>query len=142
MLKTASAILLIGLLFGTVYALVLIVSPQTIANSTLEARTDMKLESVQDQGAAETIIVQTRHLGIFALTTNIAMFFVLFMGFKKVQKWAWWAFLFTGGIAWIYGLIMQIGEGDMMNLIGHVIGIVLWLIGILLPIKVFFPKKA
>ena len=142
MLKTASAILLIGLLFGTVYALVLIVSPQTIANSTLEARTDMKLESVQDQGAAETIIVQTRHLGIFALTTNIAMFFVLFMGFKKAQKWAWWAFLFVGGIAWIYGLIMQIGEGDMMNLIGHVIGIVLWLIGILLPIKVFFPKKA
>jgi uncharacterized membrane protein HdeD (DUF308 family) len=142
MLKTAGVFLLIGLLFGTVYALVLIVSPQTIANSTLEARTDMKLESVQDQGAADTIVVQTRHLGIFALTTNIAMFFVLFMGFKKAQKWAWWAFLFVGGIAWIYGLIMQIGEGDMMNLIGHVIGIVLWLIGILIPIKVFFPKKA
>jgi hypothetical protein len=142
MLKTATAILLIGLLFGTVYALVLIVSPQTVANSTLEARTETKLESVQDRGAAETIVVQTRHLGIFALTTNIAMFFILFMGFKKTQRWAWWAFLLVGGIAWIYGLVMQIGEGDMMNLVGHLIGIVLWLIGILLSVKTFFPKKA
>jgi hypothetical protein len=33
-------------------------------------------------------------------------------------------------------------EGDMANLIGHVIGTGLWLVGILLPIKVFFPKKA
>jgi hypothetical protein len=64
------------------------------------------------------------------------------MGIKKAQKWAWWAFLLVGGIAWIFGLVTQIGEGDMMNLIGHVIGTVLWLIGILLPIKVFFPKKA
>jgi uncharacterized membrane protein HdeD (DUF308 family) len=70
------------------------------------------------------------------------MFFVLFMGFKKAQRWAWWAFLFAGGIAWIFGLVTQIAEGDMMNMIGHVIGIGLWLVGILLPIKVFFPKKA
>jgi len=142
MLKTASAILLLGLLFGTAYTLVIIVSPQTVANSTLEARADMTLANVQDQGAAETILTYGRHMGVFGLTTNIAMFFVLFMGFKKAQRWAWWAFLFAGGIAWIFGLVTQIAEGDMMNLIGHVIGIVLWLIGILLPIKVFFPKKA
>jgi hypothetical protein len=142
MLKTATAILLIGLLFGTVYTLVIIVSPQTVANSTLEARAETKLENIQDPGAAETIIVYARHIGVFGLTTNIAMFFVLFMGFKKTQKWAWWAFLFVGGIAWLYGLVTQIGEGDMMNLIGHVIGTGHWLIGILLPIKAFFPKKA
>ena len=142
MLKTASAILLLGLLFGTAYTLVIIVSPQTVANSTLEARADMTLANVQDQGAAETILTYGRHMGVFGLTTNIAMFFVLFMGFKKAQRWAWWAFLFAGGIAWIFGLVTQIAEGDMMNLIGHVIGIVLWLIGILLPIKVFFAKKA
>jgi len=142
MLKTASAIVLIALLFGTVYTLVIIVSPQTVANSTLKARADMSLADIQDKGAAETIVTYARHMGVFGLTTNIAMFFVLFMGFKKAQKWAWWAFLFTGGIAWIFGLVTQIGEGDTMNLIGHVIGIALWLIGILIPIKVFFPKKA
>jgi len=142
MLKPASVFLLIGLLFGTIYTLVIIVSPQTVANSTLEARADTNLANIQDKGAAETILVYGRHMGVFGLTTNIAMFFVLFMGFKKAQRWAWWAFLFAGGIAWIFGLVTQIAEGDMMNMIGHVIGIGLWLVGILLPIKVFFPKKA
>ena len=142
MLKTATAFLFIGMLFAALYSLVLVVSPQTIANSTLEARADTSLESLQDKGAGETILVYTRHTGIFGLSSSIAMFFVLFSGFKKGQKWAWWAFLFVGGIAWIYGLILQISEGDMMNLIGHMIGVGLWLIGILLPLKTFFPKKA
>jgi hypothetical protein len=108
----------------------------------LKARSDTNLANIQDPGAADAIIVETRHMGVFGLCISIAMFFVLFNGFKKGQKWAWWAFLVVAGIAWLYGLVTQIGEGDMMNLIGHVIGIVLWLIGILLPIKVFFPKKA
>ena len=142
MLKTATVVLFIAMLFAALYSLAIIVSPQTFANSTLEARAETKLENIQDQGAAETLIVEMRHLGVFALTTSIAMFFVLLTGFKKGQKWAWWAFLFVGGIAWIYGLVLQISEGDMMNLIGHVIGTGLWLIGILLPIKAFFPKKA
>jgi hypothetical protein len=142
MLKTSTTVLFIAMLFAVLYSLAIVVSPQTFANSTLEARAETKLENIQDTGAAETLIVETRHMGVFALTTSIAMFFVLLVGFKKGQKWAWWAFLFVGGIAWLYGLVMQIMEGDMMNLIGHVIGTVLWLIGILLPIKVFFPKKA
>jgi hypothetical protein len=142
MLKTSTTVLFIAMLFAVLYSLAIIVSPQTFANSTLEARAETKLENIQDQGAAETIIVEMRHMGIFALTTSIAMFFVLLTGFKKGQKWAWWAFLFVGGIAWLYGLGTQIAEGDMMNVVGHVIGTGLWLIGILLPIKVFFAKKA
>ncbi|OGD19829.1 MAG: hypothetical protein A2Y69_10595 [Candidatus Aminicenantes bacterium RBG_13_59_9] len=142
MSKTSTTVLFIAMLFAVLYSLAIIVSPQTFANSTLEARAETKLENIQDQGAAETLVVQTRHMGVFALTTSIAMFFILLTGFKKGQKWAWWAFLFVGGIAWIYGLSLQISEGDMMNLIGHVIGVGLWLIGILLPIKSFFPKKA
>lgn len=142
MLKTSTAVLFIGTVFAALYSLVIIVSPQTVANSTLAARADTNLESIQDKGAAETIVVYARHMGIFAFTTSIAMFFVLLTGYKKGQRWAWWAFLFAGGIAWLYGLVTQIGEGDMMNVVGHVIGTGLWLIGILLPIKAFFPKKA
>jgi len=142
MLKTATTILLIGVLFGTLYSVAVVVSPQTIARSTLKARVGIGLEAVQDRGAAETLVAQTRHLGIFALTTNIAMFFILFAGFKKGQRWAWWAFLFAGGIAWIFGLVTEILEKDTMNTIGHSIGTLLWLVGLLLAMKVFFPKKA
>src|SRR5512139_2549262 len=140
MLKTASAILLLCLLFGTAYTLVIIVSPQTVANSTLQARADLSLGDIQDKGAAETLLTYARHMGVFGLTSNIAMFFVLFAGFKKAQRWAWWAFVLAGGIGWIFGLVTQIAEGDTMNLIGHVIGVGLLLLGILLPVKAFFPK--
>lgn len=142
MLKTASTVLLISMLFATLYSLALIVTPQTFGESTLKARTGIELAALQDQGVAQTIVVQTRQIGTLALTTSIAMLFVLFAGFKKGQKWAWWAFLFVGGIAWIYSLFMQIIEKDMMNLIGSLTGTVLWLLGILLAVKAFFPKKA
>jgi len=141
MLKTASIFLLIGLLFGALYAAVMIVSPQTIGESTLEARAQLKLKDVQDPGAAETILVQTRHMGVFAAAITIAMFYVLYVGFKKGQAWAWWAFLLVGTLVWGYGLVIQALEGDVLNLIGHLIGIVLLYLGLLLPINVFFPKK-
>ncbi len=141
MLKTASIFLLIGLLFGAIYAAWMIVSPQTMAESTLEARTQLKLKDVQDPGAAGTILTYTRHLGVFAAALTIAMFYVLYCGFKKGQVWAWWAFFLVGTVIWGYGLVLQAIEGDALNLIGHIIGFVLLYLGLLLSINVFFPKR-
>ncbi len=141
MLKTATIILIVLMIFAGLYGILLVVSPETVANSTLEARSGRTFELLEDQDAAETILVQTRHLGVFALATTIAVFFILLTGFKKGEQWAWWALVVVGGISWGYGLIMQILEKDMMNLILHLVGIALLLIGVLLPLKAFFPKK-
>lgn len=140
MLKTATFILLIGLIFGLLYSLLLVFNPDIVAESTLEARTEKTFDSVQEMDVADVIIVQTRHMGIFGLTTTIGLFFILFCAFKKGDQWAWWAFLIIGVIVWGYGLVVQISEGDMMNTILHLIGAALILIGILIPIKVFFSK--
>jgi len=142
MLKTASVILLIGLIFGGIYALVMIVSPQTVGGSTYEARSQLKWADIQEPGAADTILVQTRHIGVFAAALTIALLFVLFKAFNKGQVWAWWVFLIVGILVWGYGIVLQALEGDTLNLIGHAIGIVLIFFGLLLPAKVFFPKKA
>jgi len=142
MLRIAVIIMIITMFFSGLYSLFVVVSPRTIAGSTLEARSEQTLESVQDPEVAKTIVIQTRHLGIFALTTSIALFFILFTGFKKGEKWAWFSFLIVGVIAWGYGLVMQISEGDILNMILHLIGTVLLLIGILLPVKVFLAKKS
>jgi len=141
MLKTATIILVIAMIFSGLYSLLITFAPRMIAEGTLEARTGKTFEDVQDPGVSNTIVVQTRHMGVFALCISIAMFFVLFKGFKKGEKWAWWAFLFVGGIAYGYGLVMQIIEMDVFNLILHAIGIALLFIGIFLPTKAFFGKK-
>lgn len=141
MVKTATAVLLIGLLFSGIYGLLITFNPKMIAEKTLDARAGKTLADVGDPGVADTILIYTRHMGVFALCITIAMFFVLFKAFKKGEKWAWWAFLFVGGIAYIYGLIVQVMEKDMFNLILHIVGTALIAIGLLLPIKEFFGKK-
>jgi len=141
MLKVGTILLAICMIFSGLYGLLLAISPGTIAGSTLEVRGET-LEAVKDTEAGQAFIVQSRHLGVFAVCISIAMFFVLFNAFNKGAKWAWWAFLLVGGIAWIYGLIVQILEGDMLNMILHIIGVILLALGLLLPMKEFFAKKA
>ena len=141
MLKVGTILLAIGIAFSGVYGLLIAISPGTIAGSTLEAHGET-FEAVKDTGAGQAFIVQSRHLGVFAVCISIAMFFVLFNAFNKGAKWAWWAILLVGGIGWIYGLIVQILEGDMLNMILHIIGIVIMAFGLLLPMKEFFAKKA
>jgi hypothetical protein len=137
MLKTALTILLIVVVFGAVYCLVLIVSPQTVSGHSLKAN-----EELQNPAFANALYDVVRHMGALGLAANIAAFFILINGFKKGEKWAWWGFFCTGIVGWVYGVTRFIINGDTKNLVGNLIGFVLFLIGVLLPLKVFFPKKA
>jgi tellurite resistance protein TehA-like permease len=141
MLKIGTILLAIGLIFSSVYGILLVFTPATISASTVEVRGG-NFEAAKDTAVGQAFIVQTRHLGVIVICLSIAMFFVLFAAFNKGVQWAWWAFLFGGGIAWLFGLIVQILEGDMLNVILHIIGIVILLVGLLLPIKEFFAKNA
>lgn len=141
MLKVGTILLAVGIAFAGVYGLLIAISPGTIVGGTLEARGET-LEAVKDTAAGQAYIVQSRHLGVFAVCISIALFFVLFNAFDKGAQWAWWALLFVGGIGWIYGLIVQILEGDMLNMTLHIIGLVILALGLLLPVKEFFAKKA
>lgn len=140
MLKVGTVLLAICLIFSCVYGLLLVISPGTLAGGTVEARGE-SFEAVKDTGTGQAFIVQTRHLGVFAICISIALFFILFSAFNKGAQWAWWAFLFVGGIVWIYGLIVQILEADTLNMILHIIGMVIMALGLLLPVKEFFTKK-
>ena len=142
MLKVATILMVIVMVFGGLYALLVTFAPQIIAGSTMEARAGKTLEEVSDQDCTDALIVQTRHLGVMAVGAVIALFFVLFTGFRRGQKWAWWCFLISGLIIWGYGVFIQAIEADMLNLVLHLVGIVLMLIGLLLPIRTFFVKKA
>jgi len=141
MLKVGTILLTIGLIFSSLYGILLAFTPGTIAASTIEVRGG-NFEAAKSTAEGQAFIVQTRHLGVLTICLSIAMFFVLFAAFNKGAPWAWWAFLFAGGIGWGFGLIVQILEGDMLNMILHFIGIIILLLGLFLPVKEFFAKKA
>ena len=142
MLKVGTIILTIALAVASLYGIFVIVAPDVIVNSTLEAQGSGKLENIQDEGYVYTVLAETRHMGIFAVTIGICGYFILFAAFRKAEKWAWWVLLIVGVIVWGYGLVMNSIEGDMLNLILHVICAVIYFIGLLLPVKAFFAKKA
>ena len=142
MLKVAVVILVIMLAYGGVYALMSIIVPKATMGSTFKARTGKALDSVQDADYLGVLVGIHRQLGLYALTTTISGFFVLFAAFRKAQKWAWWCFLVVGGIAWLWGMISAIVIGDKVNMPLQIIGMVIFLVGILIPIKVFFAKEA
>lgn len=140
MLRVATVVLTVMLAFAGLYAILLIASPQTVAEGTLQARGGPALADVPDKGTAETIVVQTRHVGVMALGTTIASLFVLYAGFAKKEAWAWWCVLIVGLIVWGYGLVIQALEGDVFNTVMHLAGIMLLAIGVVLPVKEFFGK--
>jgi hypothetical protein len=135
MLKVGTTILLIGLLFGALYSIVAIISPQTLT-SRINA-----VPELQNPVVAKAYDDEARHLGAFALAATIGALFILFAGFKAGRKWAWWGLLCIGVFGWVFGLVRFIIIGDTKNIIGFAVGTALWLLGLLLPIGAFFAGK-
>lgn len=142
MLKVATIILIVMLAYAGVYGIMLVFMPKVVMESSFEAATGEKLENIQNADYLKIMLGEMRHLGIFVLTVVISSFFFLFVGFRKAEKWAWWAMLVVGIIAWGYGLIMNFVTGDTFNAFLHLIGIVIFFVGLLIPVKIFFAKKA
>lgn len=142
MLKVSVIILIIMLAYASVYTLMAIFMPKVVIASGFEAATGKALDSIQDAEYLSSLLRSQRNTGQYALTTVIASFFILFTGFRKAQRWAWWSFLVIGVLAWLWGVINAVAIVDKQNLIMQAVGAVLFLVGVFLPVKAFFAKAA
>ena len=91
MIRTATIVLTVALAFAGVYALMTIALPEMVEGLTFEAVTGQSLGEVEDMGFRRAYRIISRHEGLFALTTVLPTFFILFAGFRRAQRWAWWA---------------------------------------------------
>ena len=137
MLKVAVVILVVMLAYACVYSLLGLIVPKVLLGSSLKA-SGKSVEQAEKDGYLGIIATGQRNVGVFAMASVISGVFVLFAAFRKAQRWAWWAFLAIGGIAWVGGLLITIGIGDTTNMILHLVGLVVFLVGLLLPVKEFF----
>ncbi|MGB9597477.1 MAG: hypothetical protein ACPL7B_14440 [Candidatus Poribacteria bacterium] len=140
MLKASVVILVVMLAFAAIYSLTALITPKAVLKSTINASIGKTLDEAQSAGYLRAITIVMRHLGGIALAQIIAGFFILFAGFRKAQKWAWFGLLIAGCVGWLIGVIVNIVIGDMTNLTLHIIGFVIFLVGVLLPVKHFFVK--
>jgi hypothetical protein len=130
------------LLFAGVYSLMTFVMPAVFVAEGFEVATGRSLATVDDQGYVAVLLSAQRHVAAFATASTIAGFFFLYVGFRKGESWAWWALLVVGVISWGWGLVENIRFSSSMNIILHSAGAFVYLVGMMLPVGVFFGKKA
>ena len=143
-MKVAVVILVVVLAYACVYSLMCIIAPKVVLKSGLQASIGKTIDDAQNDGYLRGFTVVMRNLGALALSGIIADLFILLVAFRKAQKWAWVALLIAGCVGWLSGLIINIVIGDMTNMSLHIIGTVIFLVGLFLPIKAFFagaPKQ-
>ena len=141
MLKIGVILLSVMLAFAAAYSFMGIFAARLIVGSNFEAISGETLNSISDEGYESALLNTQRYLGAFALATTTAGCFILFASFRKAVKWAWWAILLVGGIAWGWGLISTLLIGDTLNSILQCVGTGLFLLGMLLPVKEFFAES-
>lgn len=141
MLKVGVIILVVMLAYAGIYSLMNIIAPKVMMKSSLDATTNKTIDDAEKDGYLKALKFDQIRIGVYALAVVASGFFVLFAAFWKAQKWAWYAFLVVGVIAWLGGLLIAIVTMDTMNLILKIIGTVIFLVGLLIPVKAFFTKK-
>ncbi len=85
------------------------------------------------------LLFQFTGLYMFGTTSSAAI--IALLPYRKGEKWAWYTQLVIGGIALIGQLVLVYVAGNLLPaymLPFNVVLIILWLIGIFLPIKEFF----
>ena len=89
----------------------------------------------------EIYIITKKLIGFVMLVASIQFLFITKKGYEVGEKWAWWALLITGGMFWGLFLGYRIYIGYIaISMMTFVIGLTIWLLAILIPIKDFFGK--
>ena len=142
MLKVSVVILSIVLLYGVVYETLIVVAPKQAVASTYSAVAGGSIEVVKDEGYLDTLTGETRQIGVVGLSSSLLTAFILFAAYRKAQKWAWWAILIGILPRLGFTVMRHIVIGDMMTAYLVLGALVVFLVGILLPVKAFFTNKA
>jgi hypothetical protein len=123
-----------------VYAVLDFVAPWSTLEGDFQAVTGQGYDAAQPGGVAVATLY-LRHLSVLSLTAVVASLFILFAAFRRCQRWAWWALMVTGVLAWGFGTVINLIVGNTFDFATHLGGLVVQLVGLLLPVRSFFDPR-
>ena len=139
--KISFVILLIMLILALVYALIAVLKPEVIVARSFEGFTGKPWYYDPVVGVGGYMITLERMAGGLGLALTLGALIVLFTAYRKVEKWAWYYMLVVGVIGWVNNLIANIASKNPTTTTIIIIGLVLIIIGLLIPVKDFFCNK-
>jgi hypothetical protein len=141
MLKAGTIVLLILFILTAAYSILDIVAPSITLEGDFQAVTGGSYEGVLEPGPLFISMLYLRHLGVASFAVSIAAIFILVGGFRKAERWAWWALLVSGGIVVGFGVVANYVIANWFDFATHVAVLVWLLVGLMIPEKAFFARK-
>jgi hypothetical protein len=146
-IKIASKFMLAMGIYTLVVSLFWIFLTEVMFVSDFGAYTGQSLSDALAAGSksAELWLVVKRLIGIELLAASLLMIFITQKAYGKGEKWSWFALLISGIITWgsLIGYKVVIGYFQPTpSSMTFIVGAILFLIGIVLPVKVIFGKKS
>ena len=142
MVKVSTVILFILFVLAAGYSIVLIIVPTIVLEGDFQAITGKSYKEFLPPEAVRVSVSHIRHMLVFDITTKVAAFFILFAGFRKAERWAWWAMLVVGVIACGYGAVINVLNGNTFDSVVFLVALVVILVALFLPVKKFLARTA
>ena len=143
-LKVGWIVLYVMGLFKVYMGVMLVFATQSLFIPNFEAFTTKAFADFATDypKAAEMFIMMERLLGAALLGSAVFVLFMVWNSYRKGHKWSGYALLFADVLGWGSALVYQIIIGYAMATMMMIIGIILFVIGIVLPAKAILGKKA
>ncbi|HUU26513.1 MAG TPA: hypothetical protein VM123_01760 [archaeon] len=141
MVKVSTMILFVLFVLSAGYEIAIFAVPTMMLEGDFQAITGKSYREILSPEAIRVSVSHTRHMMVIGITQKVAAFFILFAGFRKAERWAWWAMLVVGGIACVYGAVVNVLNGNTFDSAVHLVALVVLVVALLLPVKKFLAKS-
>jgi hypothetical protein len=142
-IQVSFVILLIMMIIGLIYGLTGFIKPELLVARSFQLYTGQSYSTylAESPKLANYILILERMAAGLGLVVVLGALFVLLISFKKGLKWAWFYVLVCGVLAWGNNLFANAMLNNPLLIIVNIIGIVLIVIGLIIPAKDFFGKS-
>ena len=142
-IQVSFVILLIMMILALVYALMAVIKPDFFVARSFQLYTGQSWNDYLGASPmlANYMLILERMAGGMGFVVSIGGLIVLLSVFKKVEKSAWFYIAVVSIIGWVNILVANIAFKNPITITIIIIGLVLLVIGLIIPAKDFLSKR-
>jgi len=142
-IQVSFVILWIMMIIALIYGLTGFIKPELLVARSFQLYTGQSYSTylAESPKLANYLLILERMATGLGMVVALGAIIVLLTSFKKGPKWAWFYILICGILGWGNTLFANITLNNPLLITVNIIGIVLVLIGLIIPVKDFFGKS-
>ena len=143
-LKTGSIVMVVMAVYGLIFGLIWLFAAEALSTPIFDSFTGQTWSDfvTANAKAADLWIMNNRLTVAMALAVSILGILLALTSYRKGEKWSWFAFLVSGIIVWGSHVTYYIALASSMHTILMLIGLVLLVIGLVIPAKAILGREA